>query len=68
MLVLTILGLLFFVFSLLFFFYPEMIVKISEIGNKLIFTDHSTVAHRYWSGLVLLIMSLLMFYVGFIKL
>jgi len=68
MLVLTILGLLFFVFSLLFFFYPEMIIKISEIGNKLIFTDHSTVAHRYWSGLVLLIMSLLMFYVGFIKL
>ncbi len=68
MLVLTILGLLFFVFSLLFFFYPEMIVKISEIGNRLIFTDHSTVAHRYWSGLVLLIMSLLMFYVGFIKL
>ena len=68
MLVLTILGLLFFVFSLLFFFYPEMIVKISEIGNRLIFTDHSTVAHRYWSGLVLLIMSLLMFYLGFILL
>jgi len=32
MLVLTILGLLFFVFSLLFFFYPEMIIKISELA------------------------------------
>ena len=68
MLLLTILGLMFFVFSLLFLFYPKMIVKISEIGNKLIFTDHSTVAHRYWSGLVLLIMSLLMFYLGFMQL
>ena len=68
MLVLTLFGLIFLFFSLLFFFYPEMIVKISEIGNKLIFTDHSTVAHRYWSGGVLLIMSLLMFYLGFIHL
>lgn len=62
--VLILLGLVFLFFSLLFFFYPRMIVRISEIGNKLIFTDHSTVAHRYWSGLVLLIMGLLMFYLG----
>ncbi len=68
MLVLTLFGLVFLFFSLLFFFYPRTIVRISEIGNKLIFTDHSTVAHRYWSGLVLLIMSLLMFYLGFILL
>ncbi len=68
MLVLTLFGMLFLLFSLLFFFYPKMIVKISEIGNRMIFTDHSTVAHRYWSGLVLLIMSVLMFYLGFIQL
>lgn len=68
MLVLTLFGLIFLFFGLLFFFCPRMIVKISEIGNKLIFTDHSTVAHRYWSGLVLLIMSLLMFYLGFVLL
>ena len=68
MLILTLFGVLFLFFSLLFFFFPRVIVRISEVGNKLIFTDHSTVAHRYWSGLVLLIMSVLMFYIGFIQL
>ena len=57
-----ILGMLFFFFSVLFFFFPKLIVKISEVGNRLVFTDHNTVAHRYLSGVVLLIMSLLMFY------
>ena len=61
------LGLLFLLFSLLFFFSPKLIVKISEIGNRMIFTDYSTVAHRHWSGLVLLVMSLVMFYLGCVK-
>jgi len=65
MLFLLVLGFLFMAFSLLFFFAPGLIVKISEIGNRLVFTDHGTVAHRYWSGLVLLVMSLVMFYLGF---
>lgn len=62
-----ILGLLFMAFSMLFFFAPKLIVKISEIGNRLVFTDHGTVAHRYWSGLVLLVMSLIMFYLGMFR-
>ncbi len=60
----VILGILFFFFSVLFFFFPKVIVKISEVGNRLVFTDHNTVAHRYLSGVVLLIMSLLMFYIS----
>lgn len=64
MIAFLILGLLFLSFSLLFFFAPRVIVKISEIGNKLLFTDHSTVAHRYWSGLVLLIMGAIMIYLS----
>lgn len=57
-------GALFLFFSLLFFFAPRLIIKISEIGNKLLFTDDRSVAHRYWSGLILLLMSLVMFYLG----
>lgn len=64
MVFLLILGFLFMAFSLLFFFAPNLIIKISEFGNRLVFTDHGTVAHRYWSGLVLLVMSLIMFYLG----
>lgn len=59
-----VLGLLFLVFSLLFFLAPKLIIRISEVGNRLIFTDHGTVAHRRWSGLVLLVMSVMMFYLG----
>jgi len=64
MIFLLILGFLFMAFSLLFFFAPKLIIKISELGNRLVFTDHGTVAHRYWSGFVLLVMSLIMFYLG----
>lgn len=60
----VILGMLFFFFSLLFLFFPKLIIKISEVGNRLVFTDHNTVAHRYMSGIVLLVVSLLMFYIS----
>lgn len=64
MFIFIIFGSIFFIFSVLFFFTPKFIIKISEMGNKLIFTDHGTVAHRYWSGIFLLIMSIIMFYLG----
>ncbi len=57
-------GLLFLIFSILFFFAPEIIVKLSKIGNKMIFTDYRSVSHRKLSGIVLLIMSFVMFYLG----
>lgn len=64
MLLFIMLGVLFLVFSLLFFFAPKTIIKISEVGNKMIFTDHSTLAHRFFSGFILFVMSLIMFYLG----
>ncbi len=64
MIAFLILGIVFLGFSLLFFFAPRVIVKVSEMGNKLLFTDHGTVAHRHWSGLVLLIVSAMMMYLG----
>ena len=57
-------GLMFMGFSFLFFFAPGLIVKMSKIGNKLVFTDYGSVAHPKLSGAVLLIMSLVMLYIG----
>ncbi len=57
-------GLVFLVFALLFWFAPDVIIKLSEIGNKMIFTDHRSFAHRRLSGIVLLIMSIIMFYMS----
>ncbi len=58
------LGFFFLCFSGLFFFAPNLIIKISEIGNKLVFTDEKTVSHRYWTAALLLFMSIVMFYLG----
>ncbi len=57
-------GLMFMGFSFLFFFAPGLIVKMSKIGNKLLFTDYGSVAHPKFSGAVLFIMSLVMLYMG----
>ena len=57
-------GLMFMGFSFLFFFAPGLIVKMSKIGNKLLFTDYGSVAHPKFSGAVLFIMSLVMIYIG----
>lgn len=64
MAIFIIIGLLFMVFSFLFFFAPGAIIKMSEIGNRLVFTDYQPVAHRKLSGTLLLLLSLIMFYVG----
>lgn len=57
-------GLFFLLFSLMFFFAPNLIVKLSQLGNKMIFTDHGSVAHRRFTGFALFLMSILMFYIG----
>ncbi len=57
-------GVLFFLLSALFFFAPRILVKMSEIGNKLMFTDHNSLTYRKISGAVLLGMSAIMFYLA----
>ncbi|MCG8605867.1 hypothetical protein MJD09_12850 [bacterium] len=64
MVIFFIAGIMFLIFSVMFFFAPRVIVKLSQMGNKLIFTDYRYVSHRKLSGAVLLIMSAVMFYLG----
>lgn len=65
MITFILLGLLFVVFGLLFIFAPYAVVKISEVCNRMVFTDAKTLAHKNWSGAILLIAGILMFYLGF---
>jgi len=65
MIIFVLLGLLFVVFGLLFLFAPYAVVKISEVCNRMVFTDAKTLAHRNWSAAILLSAGILMFYLGF---
>lgn len=64
MLVFILIGIVFLGFSAMFLFAPGLIIKMSELGNKLIFTDYSPVAYRKVSAVVLFLMSIVMFYLG----
>ena len=54
----------FLVFSILFLFFPEVLIKLSEWGNKLIVTDHKAVMHRKVVGVMLFGLSVLVFFIS----
>ncbi len=58
------LSLLSMAFAILFLFFPETLIKLSEWGNKMVFTDHNAVAHRKLVGVVLLFVGIFMFFVS----
>jgi len=58
------LGAIFFLFGALFLFAPMALIKLSELGNKLLFTDHSTIAYRHVMGILLILLSALMAYLA----
>ncbi len=48
------------VFGLLLMFNPEFVKELNELGNKIIATDEQMLAHRYITGAVLVILSLIL--------
>lgn len=58
------LGLFFLLFSFLFIFFPDLLIKLSEWGNKLIITDHEAVLYRKVLGAFLFGLSFLMFFIA----
>jgi len=54
----------FFVFSILFLFFPDVLIKLSEWGNKLILTDHKAVIHRKVVGIMLFSLSVIVLFVS----
>ena len=57
-------GFLFLIFSFLFLFFPEVLIKLSEWGNKLVITDHEAVIHRKGLGVILFCLSIFMFFIS----
>jgi hypothetical protein len=41
-------------------FNPEFVKELNELGNKIIATDEQMLAHRYITGAVLVILSLIL--------
>ncbi len=64
MLVLVIIGLLSIISGYLYVFRPDIVIKLSGIGNRLITTDYGFIRYHKFSGLVLLCVGCLLFYVG----
>ena len=45
-------------FGLLFLFAPRALIRLSEWGNKPLFTDHGTIVHRKGVGIFLVVVAL----------
>ena len=45
-------------------FHPKTIIKLSQIGNRMIITDYGYVQHHKISGVVFIIIGAVLFYVG----
>lgn len=54
----TILGIFIIIFGLLYLFSPRFLVRLNELGKKVLFSDEWTIGHR-------LLMSILFLLVGF---
>ncbi len=61
--ILTSLGVFIIIFGLGFIFYPQVIKRLNEIGNTIIFTTEKTIVYRYFTGVLLIIISLLLVYI-----
>ena len=47
-----------------YLFRPNVLIRLSRIGNRLVATDHELFRHRTLSGTVMLLAGLLIIYVG----
>lgn len=61
-----ILGIVFFVFGLLYFFCPGMVEKINRAGRKVLWKDEWSTGHRVCAGIFFLVAGTFVGYVGFV--
>jgi len=52
------------IFGLLLVFNPDFVRKLNELGNKIVTTDESALAHRYITGAFLILVSLLLIFIS----
>lgn len=61
-----ILGIIFLVVGALYILSPQLMMKIDQIGKKLLWKDERSLAHRIAFGIFFLLVGLLLCYTGFI--
>jgi hypothetical protein len=63
----AILGIISLIFGLLFIFFPELLLRIGEIFNRIFFTDNIVLKYRVGIGICFFLASLIMVIAGLYK-
>lgn len=66
MIMLLVIGVISFLFAMAFFFFPDELKNISEKGNRIMFTDERAIIFRKKAGVILLIVSVIFFIMGYV--
>jgi len=60
-----ILGSISIIFGFIFIFKPEILIKLSEVGNRVVFSEKAVYANPRFFGIVLVIIATAIFYLDF---
>ena len=66
MIVLLLIGIVSLFFALALFFFPRQLQSWNEKGNRILFTDERAIVYRKMAGFVLLALSAIFVFIGFI--
>ncbi|MDO8724390.1 MAG: hypothetical protein Q7J31_19480 [Syntrophales bacterium] len=59
-------GIFFLIFGVLFLFFPQQLIKLSEWGNKVVLTNEKALSYRVTIGVFLIIGSAVIFLSSFL--
>ena len=63
--VLTFFSIFILIFGILFIASPKTVQKMNDIGNTIVITVEKTIVHRYITGTLLLIISIILLFIAF---
>jgi len=63
--VLTFFSIFILIFGILFIVSPKIVQKMNDMGNTIIITVEKTIVHRYITGTLLLIISIVLVFIAF---
>ncbi len=59
-------GIFFLIFGVLFLFFPQQLIKLSEWGNKVVLSNEKALSYRVTIGVFLIIVSAVIFLSSFL--
>ena len=66
LIVLLTFSILIFLFAVTLFFFPQNLVNLNELGNRILYTNEKAIIHRRIAGIVLLILGIIFFAIGYL--